>query len=105
MKFDLLPSGDTATASVVQGSLHTDLGGGVYASLVTVMLSAASENVARATTRDLRELKHKELRSLRELSDVALKAAPEKLRHATEAWLAMSEEQQEVAESSQGKAK
>ena len=93
VKFDLLPSGDAATeALLVQKSLHTDLGSGVCASLVRVV-SATSGNAARATTRELRELKHKELKSLRGLSDVALKAAPEKLRHAGQAWLAKSEEQ------------
>jgi hypothetical protein len=68
---------------------------------VTVV-SAMSDNAARATTRKLRELKHKEPKSPHGLSGVALKAAPEKLRHAAEAWLAMSEEQQEVAEGTQG---
>ena len=102
VKFDLLPSGDAATgASVVQESLRTDPGSGVYASLVTVV-SATSGNAARATTRELRELKHREPRGLRGLSDVALKAAPGKLRRATKAWLAMSEGHREVAESSQG---
>ena len=103
VKFDLLPSGDAAMeALLVEESLHTDLGSGVYASLVTVMLSATSDNAARETIRDPRELKHKEPRSLRGLPDVALKAAPEKLRHAAGAWLAMSEEQRKVAESTQG---
>ena len=37
--------------------------------------------------------------------DVALKAAPGKLRHAFEAWHAMSEGQREAAESTQGPAK
>ena len=55
-------------------------------------MSATGDNAARATTRGLRELKHTELKSPGEIPDVTLKAAPEKLRHAAEAWLAMSEE-------------
>jgi len=85
VKFDLLPSGDAATeAPLVQESLHTDLGSGVCASLVTVV-SATGGNAARETTRELWEFKHKEPKSLRGLPDAALKAAPGKLRHATEA--------------------
>jgi hypothetical protein len=102
VKFDLLPTGEAATeASIAKSALGSDLGSGVYASLVTVV-SATSDNAARVTSRELRELRHLELKSLRELSDEALKQAPEKLRHAAEAWLAMSEEQREVAESIQG---
>ena len=46
--------------------------------------------------------KHKELKSPRGLSDVALKTAPGKILHAVEAWLAMSKEQRKVAEGFQG---
>ena len=96
-KFDLLLSRDAATeALLVQESLHTDLGSGVYASLVTVV-SATSDNAARATTHELRELKHNGPKSLLGFPDVALKAAPEKLRNAADAWLAMSEKQRKVA--------
>jgi len=102
VKFDLLPSGDAKTeAALIQKSLKSDLGSGVYASLVTTV-SATSDNAARATTRVLRELKQKELASLEALSSAALADAPKELRHAAEAWSAMSDEQREVAKTMQG---
>lgn len=97
VKFDLLPTGDAVTeAKLMQKSLHSDLGSGVHASLLTVD-SASSDNAARKTSCKARELKVGEVDQLKAMSDEALRQAPDELAHAAQAWLQMTETQRSVA--------
>ena len=102
MKVDLIPTTDAETeAALVEGSLHCDHGDGVHASLMTTK-SALSDNAARATSRKVIELQQLEATTLQELSEEALRQAPNRLEHAARTWTGLSEEQRKVVAAGKG---
>jgi hypothetical protein len=97
IKFEILTSGKAKNeAKVIKQSLHSSLLGGRTASLVNVV-SSSTDNAAKATSRELAELKLAEIVEIKKCIDDQLTQYPERLIAARDAWLAMSPKQQECA--------
>ena len=90
IKFEILTSGKAKNeAKVIKQSLHSSLLGGRTASLVNVV-SSSTDNAAKATSRELAELKLAEIVEIKKCIDDQLTQYPERLIAARDAWLAMS---------------
>jgi hypothetical protein len=101
LKFEICPSGEAKhEAKHISDAFHSPLLGGLHAALTSVV-SATSDNAARATSRALEILKAEEVTAVRllltpSIGEIVDANSPE-LQAAVEAFLAMTPEQQEHA--------
>ena len=101
LKFEICPSGEAKhEARHISEALHSPLLGGLHAALTSIV-SATSDNAARATSRELEALKAKEVEAVRQLLTPVIGKIvdeyPPELQAAVDAFLAMTPEQQQHA--------
>jgi hypothetical protein len=101
LKFEICPSGEAKhEAQHISDAFHSPLLGGLHAALTSIV-SATSDNAARATSRELEILKAKEVEKVKRLLapviDKVVEAYPPELQAAVDAFLAMTPEQQQHA--------
>ena len=101
LKFEICPSGEAKhEAQHISDAFHSPLLGGLHAALTTIV-SATSDNAARATSRALEDLKAKEVEAVRQLLTPVIGHVideyPPELQAAVEAFLALTPEQQQHA--------
>jgi hypothetical protein len=101
LKFEICPSGEAKhEARHISEAFHSPLLGGLHAALTSVV-SATSDNAARATSHELEILKAQEVEAVRRLLTPVIGQIvdeyPPELQAAVEAFLAMTPEQQQHA--------
>ena len=95
LKFEICPSGEAKhEARHISDAFHSPLLGGLHAALTSIV-SATSDNAARATSRELEILKAKEVEEVKKfltpVIDQVIEAYPPELQAAVDAFLAMAD--------------